>query len=152
MGEPDNQEPCPESGEPTDTVLSQEERRKIFGAKLRALREEIGQTERDIIHLTRISPPFVKALEEGDFERLPGEVFGRGFIKNICQVLETDPKELLQEYINNFERVDISKLLNVRAKPLTLTTAYFNILCEFISSHKLKNVQTKTTIRYRAGG
>lgn len=79
-------------------VLTLEEKRKNFGAKLKALRVGLDQSERDIIHLTRISPPFIDALEDGNFDALPGEVFGRGFIKNICKVLETDPEQLLQEY------------------------------------------------------
>ena len=79
-------------------TLTLEEKRKNFGAKLKALRVGLDQTELDIIHLTRISPPFIDALEEGNFDALPGEVFGRGFIKNICKVLETDPEPLLQDY------------------------------------------------------
>ena len=75
-----------------------EDSRQLFGARLRSLRESLNRSERDIIHLTRISPPFIKALEEGHFDLLPGEVFGRGFIKSICKVLEVNPGPLLEEY------------------------------------------------------
>ncbi|MCB9229268.1 MAG: helix-turn-helix domain-containing protein [Deltaproteobacteria bacterium] len=91
---------CANSSEsaPAPECVTLEEKRRAFGVRLRTLRTSLEQSERDIIHLTRISPPFISALEEGRFDALPGEVFGRGFIKNICKVLETDPAPLLKEY------------------------------------------------------
>lgn len=90
--------------EATDVILSLEEKRKIFGQRLRTTREELNQTKKDVIHLTRISPPFIDALEEGKFDALPGEVFGRGFVKNICKVLEIDSAPLLEEFNQCWER------------------------------------------------
>ncbi|MFK7826646.1 MAG: helix-turn-helix domain-containing protein [Oligoflexales bacterium] len=81
-----------------DIPISLEEKRVIFGQRLRNTREQLNQTKKDVIHLTRISPPFIEALEEGNFNALPGEVFGRGFVKNICKVLEIDSTSLLEEY------------------------------------------------------
>lgn len=79
-------------------VASYKDRRKALGKALKTLREESMRSKQDVIHLTRISPPFIEALENGDFDLLPGEVFGRGFIKNICQVLDAAPNDFLAEY------------------------------------------------------
>ena len=90
-----------------DAPLSLEEKRKIFGEHLRNTREQLNQTKKDVIHLTRISPPFIEALEDGKFEALPGEVFGRGFVKNICKVLEIDATPLLEEYNQCWEHKQV---------------------------------------------
>ena len=93
--------------EAKDVALSLEEKRVIFGQHLRTTREELYQTKKDVIHLTRISPPFIEALEAGKFDALPGEVFGRGFVKNICKVLEVDSTSLLEEYNQCWEHKQV---------------------------------------------
>lgn len=103
--------------------LSIEEKRSIFGKNLREQREQCGQTERDIIHLTRISPPFIKALEEGNFEALPGEVFGRGFLKNICKVLDIEHQSLLEEYNSCWEQQS-QKVKRSRFSKKIMTTKF----------------------------
>ena len=79
------------------------DKRRNFGASLRAIREEGGLTEKDLIHSTRISPPFIRALEEGELDRLPGQVFGRGFVKNICKALGVDSVELVKAFNSCYE-------------------------------------------------
>mgnify|MGYP000358404833 CR=1 FL=1 len=83
-------------------------RRKLFGENMRRLREMRGHSKKDIIHLSKIAPPFIDALEAGDFDQLPGQVFGRGFVQSICAILEIDAKEMIREYnnlyINNTEQ------------------------------------------------
>jgi len=66
-----------------------------FGAMLRAAREHSGFSIERAAMATRISPPFVEALEQGDFTKLPGAVFGRGFIRNLCKVYGADSAEIL---------------------------------------------------------
>ena len=89
---------CDKNLDINNSPLTLEERRKNFGILLKSTRENAGQTHRDIIHLTRISPPFLQALEDGNFDILPGEVFGRGFLKNICKVLEVDHSLIISAY------------------------------------------------------
>ncbi len=66
-----------------------------FGAMLRAAREQAGFTIERAAMATRITPPFVEALEQGNFAQLPGAVFGRGFIRNLCKVYGVDSAEIL---------------------------------------------------------
>jgi cytoskeleton protein RodZ len=47
---------------------------------------------------TRISANFIEALEEGAFEKLPGEVFGRGFVRSICKALNLDAEEMIATF------------------------------------------------------
>ena len=81
-----------------DGDLPIETRRRIFGGFLRAAREGRGRSLTELVHATRISPNFVTALELGDFDALPGRVFGRGFIKNLCVSLDIPSTELLEAY------------------------------------------------------
>ncbi|MFK7872070.1 MAG: helix-turn-helix domain-containing protein [Oligoflexales bacterium] len=81
-----------------DGDLPIETKRQIFGGFLRAAREGREKSLTELVHATRISPNFVMALESGDFESLPGKVFGRGFIKNLCVALDVPPKDLIDVY------------------------------------------------------
>jgi cytoskeletal protein RodZ len=48
---------------------------------------------------TRIKINYLKALEEEDFSRLPGEVFVKGFLKNYGKFLRLDESEVLKKYL-----------------------------------------------------
>lgn len=106
-----------EKVDPALGSASLEEARRLFGQNLRKIREALGQSQRDIIHLTRISPPFIEALEKGDFDILPGEVFGRGFIKNICKALNVDSEALLVEFSQCWGKGGPKSKLNPSSRP-----------------------------------
>ncbi|HET9238403.1 MAG TPA: helix-turn-helix domain-containing protein [Oligoflexus sp.] len=85
-----------ESNKPLEGKAPVDER--PFGAMLRAAREQSGFTIERAAMATRISPPFVEALEQGNFAQLPGAVFGRGFIRNLCKVYGVDSAEILAAF------------------------------------------------------
>jgi cytoskeletal protein RodZ len=66
-----------------------------FGHVLREYREESGYTVERAAVATRISYPFIEALEESDLSKLPATVFGRGFIRNLCKVYGREPDTIL---------------------------------------------------------
>jgi|GEM_PF-5859140 cytoskeletal protein RodZ len=61
-----------------------------FGAMIRSAREEAGYTIERVAMATRISAPFIEALEAEQLDRLPGAIFGRGFIRNLCKAYGED--------------------------------------------------------------
>ncbi|WP_029215495.1 helix-turn-helix domain-containing protein [Kallotenue papyrolyticum] len=69
-----------------------------LGARLREAREARGLTIAEVASETRILPRYLQALEEGDFEQLPGDVYARGFIRNYAQFLDLPADELIQLY------------------------------------------------------
>lgn len=69
---------------------------KKMGELLRKFRENSGFSVEEISLVTRISIHLVKALEEGELSVMPGEVFTRGFIRNLCRAYNADPSELLR--------------------------------------------------------
>lgn len=65
------------------------------GAQLAAARESRGMSVADIAHQLKLSPWQVEALESGNYRRLPGAVFVRGFIRNYARLVKLDPALLL---------------------------------------------------------
>lgn len=69
-----------------------------LGARFREAREARGLTLAEAASNTRILARYLQALEEGDYEQLPGDVYARGFIRNYAQFLELPADELIQVY------------------------------------------------------
>jgi hypothetical protein len=53
---------------------------------------------RDAAQQTRISIQYLRALENEDFSKLPGEVFVKGFLKNYGRFLKLDESEVMKRY------------------------------------------------------
>jgi cytoskeletal protein RodZ len=70
-----------------------------FGARLRQQRESRGVSLEAISSATRISVRSLEAIENNQWDRLPGGVFNRGFIRSIGRFLGLDEKALLAEYM-----------------------------------------------------
>ncbi len=69
-----------------------------LGQYLHDARVAHGIDLREAAQQTRISIHYLKALEEEDFSKLPGEVFVRGFLKNYGKFLGLDESEVMQLY------------------------------------------------------
>ena len=69
-----------------------------LGEYLRSAREARGISLRDAAQQTRIRFNYLKALEEEDFSRLPGEVFVKGFLKNYGKFLRLEEYEVMKRY------------------------------------------------------
>src|ERR1700739_5082272 len=66
-----------------------------FGERLKRSRE-VSLDE--LRKATRISNRFLQALENEDWEKLPGGVFGHGFVRTVARYLGLDENALLGEY------------------------------------------------------
>lgn len=69
-----------------------------IGEKLRSAREDKGLTIADIEKATKIQSRYLNAIEEDDFDKLPGDFYVRAFIRQYAQIVGLDGKELLSEY------------------------------------------------------
>ena len=65
------------------------------GAKLRAAREAAGLSIDAVAHQLKLAPRQVTALEEDDWQRLPGRTFVRGFARNYARFVQLDPDAVL---------------------------------------------------------
>lgn len=69
-----------------------------FGERLKRERELREVTLQEITSATRIGPRFLEALENEDWEKLPGGIFNRGFVRSIARYLGLDEEAFLAEY------------------------------------------------------
>jgi cytoskeleton protein RodZ len=69
-----------------------------FGDLLKRERELREVTLNEVTVATRIPPKFLEAFEQEDWEKLPGGVFNRGFVRAIARYLGLDEENLLSEY------------------------------------------------------
>ena len=69
-----------------------------FGERLKREREMREVSMEELTKATRISTRFVEALENEDWAKLPGGVFGHGFVRTIARYLGLDEEALLGEY------------------------------------------------------
>jgi cytoskeletal protein RodZ len=69
-----------------------------LGARFREARETRGITLNEASASTRILLRYLQALEEGDFNQLPGDVYARGFIRNYAQFLGLSADEMILLY------------------------------------------------------
>lgn len=74
-----------------------------IGERLRNAREARGLSLAAAEHLTRIRAVFLQALEEEEFDRLPGRIYARGFLRTYAAVLGLDPEDLQDAYPGAFD-------------------------------------------------
>jgi cytoskeletal protein RodZ len=69
-----------------------------FGEQLRMAREARNISLREVSEQTRISMRYLEAIETDDYQRLPGGIFNRSFIKAYAKQIGFDEKEALEGY------------------------------------------------------
>lgn len=82
-----------------------------LGARLRTARESRGLTVADIAAATKISPTALVAIERGEFERLPGGVFRRGYLRAFAGEVGLDADDIVDEFQRRFEPPAVAELL-----------------------------------------
>ena len=68
----------------------------LIGLLLKEAREEKNLTIADVAMETRIRQVYIKALEEGNLEEIPGKAYRIGFLKTYADFLELDVVEILR--------------------------------------------------------
>lgn len=69
-----------------------------LGQRLRNARQSQGISISQAATETRILQRYLEALEDGDYQYLPGDVYARGFIRNYALYLKIPVEELIQLY------------------------------------------------------
>lgn len=79
------------------------------GAVLRAEREALGVTVREVSETLNLSISVIEAIEADDYPRLPGPVFARGYVRAYARLLELDPEPLVAQYPRPPDPVPLSR-------------------------------------------
>jgi cytoskeleton protein RodZ len=69
-----------------------------FGEHLKREREMRGVSLEEVSAATRISTRFLEAIENENWDSLPGGVFNRGFIRSVARYLGLDEDSIVAEY------------------------------------------------------
>lgn len=70
-----------------------------FGEKLKLEREKRKITLEEVSVSTKIGTRMLQALEENDFDQLPGGIFNRGFVRAYSRVLGLDEEQTVADYL-----------------------------------------------------
>lgn len=72
-----------------------------FGRYLKSVRIEQQLTIEQIANETRIRPEYLLLLEEENYEKLPAEVFVKGFLRAYAKAMGINTDDIIQRYIAN---------------------------------------------------
>ena len=111
-----------------------------FGAELRAERERLGLSIERVCAETKVQPRYLEALEQGDYETLPGGVFRKGIVRSYVRALGLD------------EAVWMDRFHDSGGEPDTSGTLSEEVLVEFAENIKRGRSQGAHRNEMRWGG
>ena len=85
--------------------------------RLRSAREAMGVSLSQAATETRILQRYLVALEESDYQNLPGDVYARGFIRNYALYLGLSPEELIELYRRERGQTDPIRIVPATSAP-----------------------------------
>jgi cytoskeleton protein RodZ len=72
---------------------------ETFGERLKLTREQRGMTLEQVSSSTKIGVRFLRALEEEHFEKLPGGIFNKGFVRSYARTVGANEEETIAAYL-----------------------------------------------------
>ena len=63
---------------------------------LHRARISAGLPLEEVARRTRISPGLLKLIDDGQFERLPGGIYARSYVRTVAKILSVDPDEAVR--------------------------------------------------------
>ncbi|MFH5811111.1 RodZ domain-containing protein [Companilactobacillus sp. FL22-1] len=111
-----------------------------IGQKLRNARIKKGYTIDDLQQITKIQKRYLIAIEEGQFDHLPGDFYVRAFIKQYSDAVGISSDDLLEEYkadIPNSQpkqesRVEEAKTRTIKEESNSFLTTLSNYIPQIV--------------------
>ena len=119
------------------------EEEQMAGEILKKRREELGQDLKEIAHILKINSNYLKAIEDEAFEKLPVEVYAKGYIREYARFLNIDPEIIIRAYIQKtsppviekpLPAVDVIKKKKIRIKYFSIAIVLLAIGVIYILS------------------
>lgn len=66
--------------------------------ELKRKREELGKSIEEISEITKIKKSCIQYIEEGNFDKLPIEIYTKSYIKTYCETLGINPEPFIKNY------------------------------------------------------
>jgi len=95
-----------------------------FGSYIKHERELRGVPLEEISGATKIHIRFLQALEDNQFDKLPGEVFIKGYIRSYAIIIGSDVEEMLNIYEESVVNKDIESSTDSVSQPNTSATTF----------------------------
>jgi cytoskeleton protein RodZ len=95
----------------------------VIGQILKEKRKELGLDLEGVSRTTKIRYEYLKAIEDDAFEKLPVEVYVKGYIKEYCKILCIDPQPIIDAYIQQItppektEKKEIPQKEGIQKRP-----------------------------------
>ncbi|OLO40957.1 hypothetical protein BTR23_05645 [Alkalihalophilus pseudofirmus] len=98
-----------------------------LGQRLREAREQKEIKLEDLQKTTKIQKRYLLAIEQGNFDALPGKFYARAFVKNYAEAVGLDADQILQEFASELpnphkDGSELPSRRTVRAKNAPTTT------------------------------
>lgn len=88
-----------------------------FGERLRRQREMRGVSLEEISKSTKIGTRSLKAIEDEDFEKLPGGIFNKGFVRAYARFLGLDEEQIVGDFDEAWNVYEAERTPQVLAVP-----------------------------------
>jgi cytoskeleton protein RodZ len=75
------------------------------GGRLRRARRQRGLSLHDAAARTKLSIRVLQAIEGNEFDRLPGGIYRKGYLRSLAEEVGLDPNEIAAAYDEEFEPV-----------------------------------------------
>lgn len=73
-----------------------------IGRRLKEERKSLGFSLREVEEKTKIRKKYLQAIENEDFDSIPGKTYTKGFLKIYAKFLGLNPKEIIYEFEQDF--------------------------------------------------
>lgn len=94
----DSTEKCSKEDKFSELMAAIAEKDLVSGEDLRKLRETRGIDHSEIYQKTRISRTTLEQIERNQYEDLPADIFLKAFLKSYAEILQIDPKRIVDGY------------------------------------------------------
>lgn len=81
------------------------------GEELRKKRESRHLTLEQVAKATKIRESFLEAIEEGNYQKLPGSSYAHGFVKNYLEFVELPIREYMALFRREYDEKENRKLM-----------------------------------------
>ena len=109
---------------PEDNIKTEQSSLKRIGTFIKEARLSREQSIEELASDLKIGSQQLKAIEEGNEEKLPEKVFVKAMVRRISQKLKLDTEFIMNEFKNERQEIKIEEIVEEVAKKTNKTRQY----------------------------
>ena len=125
-------------------VAEAPENHRLYAEWMQRLMKSAQISFKDLQKKTKIPEPYLRALLEAQFDKIPYEAMGRGFSESIAKILTTDTAPLLAAYRALNPKLSKKEPLIPPSPPKNPHSSFLTTLKNHLSSLFSKTLKSKT--------